>query len=357
MRVGLMQGRVSAEAFMLVGEDIISKKKRNTKSDMIRRRRFQSNFGTAPEICSNIWARIMFTRRKQIPFSNPAPKHLLWALHLMKTYGTEDCLASNCGVDEKTFRRWAWIFIEEIARLSRVEVSDQKSSNSLQLSDQKLSIVFFRLQIDWENRKKFDNGSLAKITVDGTDFRIPLYGGAANFKKYKSHKFNGPGLRYEVAIAIQTGDIVHVNGPFACGKHQDIAIFRKKLKKKMRLGYELAEADKGYRGEPLLIELPDMDGGAGAAQISAKNKARGRHETCNKRFKQWNCLSNRFRHSEKCHGLVFHAIVALTQIDIRSGNPLYQVDYKTILTPLRKKNLRSIRKLLRQQQGEGNGRV
>ena len=90
-----MQGTVSAEAFMLVGEDVISKKKRNTKSDMIRRRRFQSNFGTAQVICSNIWARIVFTRRKQIPFSNPAPKHPLWVLHLMKTYGTEDCLASK----------------------------------------------------------------------------------------------------------------------------------------------------------------------------------------------------------------------------------------------------------------------
>ena len=127
----------------------------------------------------------------------------------------------------------------------------------------------------------------------GRSFRVPLYGGAANFKKYKSHKFNGPGLRYEVAIAIQTGDIVHVNGPFPCGKQQDIAIFRKKLKKKMRLGYELAEADKGYRGEPLLIELPDMDGGAGAAQITAKNKARGRHETCNKRFQFDFCIKRK----------------------------------------------------------------
>ena len=190
---------------------------------------------------------------------------------------------------------------------------------------------------------------MAKITVDGTDFRVPLYRGAVNFKKHKSHKFNGPGLRYEVAIAIQTGDIVHVNGPFPCGRYQDITIFRFKLKEKMRLGHELAEADKGYRGEPLLIELPDMDVGGGAAQISAKNKARGRHETCNKRFKQWKCLSDRFRHSEEDHGYVFHAIAALTQMDIRTGNSLYDVDYKTVLTPMRRRNLELLRKNLRDE--------
>ena len=98
-----MQGRISADAFLLFGEEIISKKRRNTKSDDLRRRRFRSNFGTTPEICSNVWVRIMFTRRKNIPYPNPSPRHLLWALYLMKTYGTENCLAGNCSVVEKHF--------------------------------------------------------------------------------------------------------------------------------------------------------------------------------------------------------------------------------------------------------------
>ena len=122
MKAGLVQGRISADAFLLFGEEIISKKRRNTKSDDLRRRRFRSNFGTTPEICSNVWVRIMFTRRKNIPYPNPSPRHLLWALYLMKTYGTENCLAGNCSVDEKTFWSWAWIFIKEVSRLARVEV-------------------------------------------------------------------------------------------------------------------------------------------------------------------------------------------------------------------------------------------
>ena len=50
-----------------------------------------------------------------------------------------------------------------------------------------------------------DNGSRNKMTVDGKDCRIseqkPFWGG------WKSHKFNGPALRYEVGVGIQSGEI------------------------------------------------------------------------------------------------------------------------------------------------------
>ena len=187
---------------------------------------------------------------------------------------------------------------------------------------------------------------MAKVTVDGTDFRVPLYGGQKNYKKYKSHKFQAPGLRYEVGIGIQAGDIVHILGPFPAGKWNDIAIFRKGMKKKLELGLEVVEADKGYRGEPFFVELPEMDGGAGKRQIKAKSRARGRHETCNKRFKQWKSLSDRFRHSEEQHGFVFKAIATLEQIGIRTGMGLYDIEYKTMMSPERKKNFALVRKKL-----------
>ena len=72
-----------------------------------------------------------------------------------------------------------------------------------------------------------DNGSQCKITVDGTDFRImepyPFD------EKWLSEKFNGPGVKYEVGICIQTGWIVHVNGPYACGQWHDLAVARDSL--------------------------------------------------------------------------------------------------------------------------------
>jgi hypothetical protein len=57
------------------------------------------------------------------------------------------------------------------------------------------------------------------VTVDGTDFRINE---PTDFStKWFSHKFKGPGLRYEVAIS-KRGDIIHIQGPYPCGKWPDI---------------------------------------------------------------------------------------------------------------------------------------
>jgi hypothetical protein len=59
------------------------------------------------------------------------------------------------------------------------------------------------------------NGSTCLVTVDGTDFQICE---PTKFdEKWFSHKFNGPGVCYEIAVCIQTGWIVWINGPFPCG--------------------------------------------------------------------------------------------------------------------------------------------
>lgn len=69
-------------------------------------------------------------------------------------------------------------------------------------------------QIKWENRLLGATGDFCLVSVDGTDFRIyerhPFWSG------WFSHKFKGPGVRYEVAVCIKTGDVVWINGPFPC---------------------------------------------------------------------------------------------------------------------------------------------
>ena len=49
------------------------------------------------------------------------PKHLLWAMLFLKSYGPEPFLAGLVGVAEKTWRKWVWLMINAINRLySRV---------------------------------------------------------------------------------------------------------------------------------------------------------------------------------------------------------------------------------------------
>ena len=162
------------------------------------------------------------------------------------------------------------------------------------------------------------------LSVDGSDFKIqeqvPLWSG------WWSFKYNGPGLRYEIALCIQTGWIVWINGPFAPGPWTDLNIFRYGLKK-MLLPRERVEADSGY--PDFKVDGPE-DHCPSLGQHRAKSDVRARHETVNRRMKQFFILRNIFRHEIKKHVFVFDAIAVITQISIQYGRePLYCVPYRT----------------------------
>ena len=83
-----------------------------------------------------------------------------------------------------------------------------------------------------------------------TDFRIPEPRPFA--KKWWSFKFNGPGLRYEIALEVMSGHIVWAHGGFPCGRYPDLKIAREKFVKLLH-PKERAVADKGYRFDSRFI--------------------------------------------------------------------------------------------------------
>ena len=190
-----------------------------------------------------------------------------------------------------------------------------------------LNVLHFDLpllhKILWENRFRNYTGKTCLVTVDGTDFLIvqPI----PFSKRWYTQKFHGPGLRYEVAICIQTGDIVWISGPFRPGKMNDITIFRKGLKYLLLDAGEMAEADKGYRGEPNCIRLPGDY--VSLSDKRAKDNARGRHETVNRRLKTFGCLQQRFRHAKKKHKYCFAAVAVCVQLAFENGELPFQVTY------------------------------
>jgi len=132
-----------------------------------------------------------------------------------------------------------------------------------------------------------------------------------------------PGLRYEVAVSIIQGDIVWVNGPFACGVYNDWTIFNQfGLKDALDLN-ERVEADDGYRGgDPEYCKTPSGVFHDRERQ-AARRRVMGRQETVNKKLKEWQILNNVFRHDIKKHSMVFRAIVVITQVRINNGEKLY----------------------------------
>jgi DDE superfamily endonuclease len=176
-------------------------------------------------------------------------------------------------------------------------------------------------QIHWENRYIGDNGSQCLVSVDGTDFAIME---PSPFSpRWFSHKMNGPGLRYEIAICIQTGEPVWVCGPFPCGSWSDIRIARNALVGALDPG-EYYLADGGYRDGNQWSVTP-----TGRHHFSDKQKSavRARHETYNKRLKDWGALRSLYRHNLETHSQVFRAITNIVQITIVNGEPLFQVEY------------------------------
>ena len=178
------------------------------------------------------------------------------------------------------------------------------------------------MKIKWQNRLLRSNGSTCLVSVDGTDFRIVQ---PAPFdKKWYSHKFKGPGLRYEVGISIQTSWIVWISGPYPCGSWPDISIFNRVLRNKLLPG-EQVEADKGYAGN-YPVSLPDNYGTI--FEWVTKQQVRSRHEIVNGYFKNFKCLHHTFIHHYLKHKIVFQAVVVLVQLGLVRNPPFQKIKYK-----------------------------
>ena len=166
-----------------------------------------------------------------------------------------------------------------------------------------------------------DNGSICLVTVDGTDFAIPEQ---TPFDPiWFSHKLNGPGVRYEIGICIQTGWIVWINGPFPCGI-PDLSIARDWINDLLEDG-EMYVADGGYYDGQQWSNTPN---GRHDLDQYMKAAARARHEVVNGWFKRFGILQQRFHHDVYLHYEVFHAVANIVQLLIMMGHTPFDLEYR-----------------------------
>ena len=128
---------------------------------------------------------------------------------------------------------------------------------------------------------------------------------------------------------IRTGDIVWVNGPYACGHCNDINIFWESLVTFLGPG-ERVETDDGYIGDaPHHIKCPMSCINPVESRIM-QGRARNRQETVNRRFKCWGILKQVIRHDIPKHAEVMYDVATITQISIENGGKLFQVHYRDV---------------------------
>ena len=172
-------------------------------------------------------------------------------------------------------------------------------------------------------------------SVDGVDFRVKgkkMLDGKPD-KRYYSHKFKGPALRYMIALSIRSTDIVFLSGPYLPGVYNDLSIFRLSGIKDEMEQREKVEADDGYLGEDPGFCLCPGGRTARADQERLRGKVRMRHEHVNERMKNFGCLVNRFNHGIEKHSACFRAVAVITQLSMESGEPMIDMrEYDDRLT-------------------------
>lgn len=90
-------------------------------SELVFDARFRSFFGISAVVCTVVWK--MLLEDDLLP-EDAVASYLLWALMFLKTYNTESVLAGIAGgVDEQTYQKWTWIFIDCIVALEVKVVS------------------------------------------------------------------------------------------------------------------------------------------------------------------------------------------------------------------------------------------
>jgi hypothetical protein len=162
-------------------------------------------------------------------------------------------------------------------------------------------------------------GANCFVSLDGTD--CPIQEPILFNSMWYSHKINAAGLRYEIGLNIKAGTIVWVNGGVPCGTWSDLKLARSAYTSAIVRG-EMTIADDGYGDSNYFIHPKQFP----RSSVQQK-KIMARHETINRRLKQFSILTVPFRHELNKHPTCFHAVANITQMMIMNGEPLYEIKF------------------------------
>jgi hypothetical protein len=268
--------------------------------------RYRSEYGADPSVHAKLWIDLMTTDNPKAKIDPKLCKLSMFfmSLNFLRRYSTETEQANTFDKSENTIRKWRWFFVHKIAAL-------------------KGALIVWPTEWTTQNPNLSTLVPTILITVDGVHFRCnePKHKDYSKNTKYYSHKFATAAFNYEIAIDIARSRVVHVAGPFPASKH-DITIFRGELKDKVPDG-KFVIGDKGYRGEADKVMTPNAHDFKAVRDF--KGRARARHESFNKRMKNYKVMDNRFIHGEDLHKVCFDAVLVLSQYQMDMGEPLFDI--------------------------------
>ena len=84
--------------------------------------RFVGHFGVTPRHCAFLW--LLCEEKTLLIDPYREKKHLLWCLNALKCDETEHVLHGRWRADEKTIRKWLFVFLEALSDLGVVSINE-----------------------------------------------------------------------------------------------------------------------------------------------------------------------------------------------------------------------------------------
>ena len=268
----------------LIGHKCVGEAKENKAN-------FKAAHGLSARAALAVWCDMWDSQDDHIKIGPEAKlEHFFWTLHFLRAYPLERNLAAYMGAHRRTVMKWVKTHVTKISLLKPFKI---------RLPEPDDIIKFF-------------------LTVDGTD--CPINEPTPFNKNWMSHKFKGAAIKYEVGIDMQ-GNFAWISPPYRGSVH-DSTIFKRSLRGFVPNGHcVIVDSAYGYKDEKVapVSEYDDDE------VTRFKKRSLARHETGNKRIKDWKVTSVDFRHSLDFHAPCFHSSVVLSQYNVEHGEPLFEL--------------------------------
>ena len=281
---------------LLYSQERIGRSKKETNIE-----RFNDNYGMTPITFCKIYEDLQVT--KTIRGCDNELKYHLMAMHFARNYPKMHQVEKDFDLSKGWVGGKIWDALRNIQSLKTIKIV-------------------------WP-----DDLNVADVwigTVDGTDSPAnePSHPEFSQDDGAFTHKHGRAGLKYELVISL-TGGLIWMNGPFRGGEN-DVTIFRKHgLKDRLQALGKKVIGDRGYRGEKGLVSMINPLDSEGISRF--KSRALHRHEAFNGKVKEFDALSNRFRHGSEKFKTMFEAVCVVCQYRTELETPLYDILIQDVL--------------------------
>jgi hypothetical protein len=117
---------VSEGAFLELGMNLAGPSTWKRRNDEKNIETFVTHYGVSPKVCARVWSDLQAATDPSLRVgAKDCPFYLLLALKYLKCYPKDELLCGFFDIAAKSMRKWKNVYVDKLARLLEVKVSNQ----------------------------------------------------------------------------------------------------------------------------------------------------------------------------------------------------------------------------------------